>query len=63
MLQTPTMTPGVMLPHWCRTARRAPINTGRESPAMTKGRHGRPAPRRGLLPIKRYTRSGSFNPN
>ena len=27
-----------MLPHWCRTARRAPINAGRASPAMTRGR-------------------------
>ena len=29
----PSITPGVMLPHWCRTARRASVNAGRESPA------------------------------
>ena len=38
MVQTPTITPGVMLPHRCRTARRAPINACGKSPAMTRGR-------------------------
>ena len=54
MLQNPPITPGVMLPHWCRTARRAPINTGGESPAMTRD-DGRPALRRGLLPMRCHT--------
>ena len=54
---------GVMIPHWCRTARRAPINAGGESPTETGPGYRRPAPRRRLLPIRRYTRSGRFNPN
>ena len=34
MLQTPTITPGVMLPHWCRTARRG-ASTAKSADART----------------------------
>ena len=43
--------------------RRAMINAGSESPTETGPGYRRPAPRRRLLPIRRYTRSGRFNPN
>ena len=39
------------------------INAGSESPTETGPGYRRPAPRRRLLPIRRYTRSGRFNPN
>ena len=38
-----------------------PINAGGASPATT-GRHGWPAPRRGLWRMRCSTRSGRFNP-
>ena len=41
----------------------APINAGRATPTETGQGHGRPAPRRRLLPMRRNTRSGRVNPN